>query len=99
MNPKLKPYREFIENGIRMVQLEKDGEPFVVQDDFAKFIAQLPNEKIQDPAKRSEHAEFVRSFPTLPPAIAYRAAVAILGEAIPEDFRTMRPRRVKEGAA
>lgn len=38
MNSKLtasstqKPYREFVENGIRMVQPEKHGESFVVQD-------------------------------------------------------------------
>lgn len=99
--PRKKPHREYVENGVRMVQLEPGGEPFVVADDLALFVSQLPVEGIADPVKRDALAAFQARYRSglMPPAVAYREAVALLGDAIPEDFRTLRPRPVKGGAA
>lgn len=96
-----KPHREYVENGVRMVQLEPGGEPFVVADDFALFVSKIPTDGIADSAKRDALTVFQVRFRSglMPPAVAYREAVALLGEAMPEDFRTLRPRAVKGGAS
>lgn len=90
---------EFIENGIRFVQLEVDGEPFVVAEDFARWIASLDNEKIENEQKRAAHRMFQLALPLMDPAVAYAEAVKLLeacGGRVPTEFHRLRPRAVPE---
>lgn len=85
-------------DGVRCCTIEGKGdEVFVQVDDLAKFIQNIDPAAVE-PEKRAAIVEFRKRSAVMPPAVAHRAAVALLesfGAELPEDFRTLRPREVR----